>query len=147
HELAHVRRRDFAMQFLVYIVSSVYWFNPLVLYLARRMRIERECACDDIVMRMGTDPEDYASHLIDIARGAVVGAAAALPMARSSDFESRIRAVLDNRTNRISASALRQTLFCGLSVPFILLTATAHFISFPSTTTLLFAQPSPHALS
>src|SRR5436190_9615415 len=69
HELAHVKRNDGMMQFLVQLLCGIYWFNPVVWYAARQVRIEREHACDDQVLRLGAKPEDYATHLIEIARG------------------------------------------------------------------------------
>ena len=69
HELAHVKRNDGMMQFLAQVLCSIYWFNPVVWYAACRMRIEREHACDDQVLRLGAKPEEYAPQLVDIARG------------------------------------------------------------------------------
>jgi beta-lactamase regulating signal transducer with metallopeptidase domain len=50
------------------MACAFYWFNPLIWYAAGRLRVEREQACDDYVLRIGTKPSDYADHLLDIAR-------------------------------------------------------------------------------
>lgn len=113
HELAHVNRRDCATQLLARIACAIHWFNPLAWYAARRMRMERERACDDLVIgsaggRRGaaaTPPPDaaaaeYASHLLEVARSlraARLGALAGVAMARPSQLEGRLLAVLDQQ--------------------------------------------------
>ncbi|MGO4106348.1 M56 family metallopeptidase [Paenibacillus sp. YAF4_2] len=46
HELSHVRRRDIAMNWLMNILLSVHWFNPLLWYAYHKMRADQEMACD-----------------------------------------------------------------------------------------------------
>jgi beta-lactamase regulating signal transducer with metallopeptidase domain len=102
HELAHVRRRDALTQWLGHLAVAVYWFNPLVWLAAHRLREERERACDDVVLRLGSAPTEYAGHLLRIvrSRAAAPDAALAMGMARPSAFEGRLRAVLDRRVSR-----------------------------------------------
>ena len=68
HELARVRRRDAAAQALCNAACTLYWFNPLVWWAARRMVAEREGACDDVVLESGARPSAYAHELLGIAR-------------------------------------------------------------------------------
>jgi len=102
HELAHVRRWDTLTQWIAHLALAVFWFNPLVWMAARQMREEREHACDDAVLSIGTRPVEYADHLLNIVRslGATEGPAAALAMARRSQFEGRLLAILDGATPR-----------------------------------------------
>ena len=102
HELAHVRRWDTLTQWIAHLALALFWFNPLVWMAARQMREEREHACDDAVLSIGTRPVEYADHLLEIVRslGSAEGPAAALAMARRSQFEGRLLAILDNATPR-----------------------------------------------
>lgn len=109
HELAHVGRWDAATQWIAHVALVVFWFNPLVWVAARRLREEREHACDDAVLAIGTRAADYADHLLDIVRklGSSSGPGPALAMARRSQFEGRLLAILDNavRRNGVSRTA------------------------------------------
>ena len=102
HELAHVRRWDTLTQWIAHLALALFWFHPLVWLAARRMREEREHACDDAVLSIGTRPVEYADHLLSIVRslGTAEGPAAALAMARRSQFEGRLLAILDGATPR-----------------------------------------------
>ena len=102
HELAHVRRWDALTQWIAHLAVALFWFNPLVWIAARRVREEREHACDDAVLAVGTRATDYADHLLTIVRalGSAPGPAAALAMARRNQFEGRMLAILDGATPR-----------------------------------------------
>ncbi|MGD8817446.1 MAG: M56 family metallopeptidase [Acidobacteriota bacterium] len=98
HELAHVRRRDCQLQFVAWIAVALHWLNPLAWLALRRMREEREHACDDAVLELGTRASDYADHLLQIARGLLPSrgpAWASLAMARTPHLEGRVAAILD----------------------------------------------------
>ncbi|MCX6953665.1 MAG: hypothetical protein NTV51_16060 [Verrucomicrobia bacterium] len=109
HELAHIQRRDFASTLLVRFVCALYWFNPLVWLAARRLRLEQERACDDLVLRRGAGPEGYAEEVLRLAAGPTCPALeelGALAMARPSTLESRLLAILDRTCNRAAPSRL-----------------------------------------
>lgn len=96
HELAHVRRWDCWTQMVTCIVCAFYWFNPLVWLAARRMCVERERACDDMVLNIGCKASDYAGHLVDIARSfRPLPQTAAIAMARACPLEGRVAAIVD----------------------------------------------------
>jgi beta-lactamase regulating signal transducer with metallopeptidase domain len=107
HELAHVKRWDCLTQMIARVVCAAYWFNPLVWVAARRMCIERERACDDLVLNGGCKASDYAAHLVDIARTfRRVPQVAAIAMARSSHLGGRIAAIVDSSRARRAPRAL-----------------------------------------
>jgi len=125
HELAHVARRDCLTQTLASVACAIYWFHPGVWQAARRMRIERELACDDRVIAAGTEPRAYAGHLLEIAyaAGADRAPALALTMARPHQLEGRMLAALDEARNRrlltvrvrVAAAAASIALLVGLA--------------------------------
>ncbi|MEX0692148.1 MAG: M56 family metallopeptidase [Gemmatimonadales bacterium] len=132
HELAHVRRMDWLSQLGSRVVCAAYWWHPLAWYAARRLREERELACDDLVLAQGTNPADYAHHLLAIAkrlRAAPAIALASVAMARPSHLAGRLLAVLDGSRERAGMtrrSAGAATLTAALVVlPLAGLTAVA----------------------
>jgi bla regulator protein blaR1 len=50
HELAHLRRHDVAVNWLVNAVRALHWFNPLVWFAVARIQEERELACDELTL-------------------------------------------------------------------------------------------------
>ena len=108
HEMAHIARRDSATQLAATLASIVYWVHPLVILAARRLRAECERACDERVLELGTPATDYAAHLLDVAKYARSFGAASIvsvAMARPSQLEGRLIAVLRSSPNRGRASA------------------------------------------
>ncbi len=101
-ELAHVARFDCLTQLMAAVGCAFYWIHPGVWWVARRLRVERELACDDRVLVAGTMPRDYAGHLLEIAYSLGGGRAPALvvSMARPRQLEGRMLAVLDETRNR-----------------------------------------------
>ena len=102
HEMAHVKRRDWFTMLLAQVVCAVYWMNPFVWIAARLLRLETEKATDELVLRSGVSPTDYAAHLLAIARSLVPRdrPVAALAMAHQSEIGQRLSAILAFRSIR-----------------------------------------------
>lgn len=102
HELAHVVRRDCLSQAIAALACAFYWVHPGSWWMARRLRIERELACDDRVIGAGATARDYAGHLLDLAYslGGHRAPALVVTMARPNQLEGRMLAILDERRNR-----------------------------------------------
>jgi TonB family protein len=106
HELAHVRRGDPATHLLARTAMNIYWWNPLAWIAWREFLKERERAADDLVLNSGARASEYAGHLLEVARtlqSAPVMAWAAVAMARRSQLEGRLLAILDSGVNRRAA--------------------------------------------
>jgi len=104
HEIEHVARGDWAVQVAARAICAVYWFHPLVWVAWRALCLEAERACDDAVVR-SADRADYADQLVLLARR-FAAPTAMLGMANRSDLSARVRALLDDRQRRGSASAM-----------------------------------------
>jgi beta-lactamase regulating signal transducer with metallopeptidase domain len=119
HELAHVARLDCFTQGLAAAACALYWFHPGAWWLARRMRVERELACDDRVIAAGVAAREYADHLLEIAFSLGGGRVPALAagMARPRELEGRLMAALDaSRNRRVPASRFRAACFVCATV-------------------------------
>ncbi len=106
HELAHVRRGDTCAHILARLALTLNWWNPLAWRAWSESLKERERAADDLVLLAGERASAYASHLLEVARGLQSKpplAWAALAMARRSQLEGRLLAILDPRVPRHSA--------------------------------------------
>jgi beta-lactamase regulating signal transducer with metallopeptidase domain len=123
HELAHVKRFDALSQLLAQLALALLWFHPLVWMAVRRMRQEREHACDDFVLTTGARASRYADDLLALARRLTrptAPAAAALAMARRSELEGRLLAILDPAMKR---TAVRRARVAALTFGVVLLAA------------------------
>jgi beta-lactamase regulating signal transducer with metallopeptidase domain len=123
HELAHVKRCDCLIQQLVQLSRAIYWFNPLVWFAARRIRIEMERACDDVVLADTAKPSDYAEHLTEIAAGYDRLARlhpVAVAAVRKGRLERRLREILDPLRNRRPLTAAKRGTAIGLTLALVM---------------------------
>jgi len=128
HELAHVVRGDLFWQLVTQIVCAVYWFHPLVWLAAWRIWVERESACDDIVVLRGEKPSIYADILVELARK-LMKQKLALPgctvaITRKNKVGRRIKAILNPGRRRIPLGRLGTAVLLGVAIGVIALTAT-----------------------
>lgn len=69
HELAHIARKDWLWHGLQCVIESLLFFHPAVWWLGRRIRQEREHACDDLAARVCGDALPLAEALVALERG------------------------------------------------------------------------------
>ena len=66
HELAHLKRRDIAVNWLVSVLQVLHWFNPIIWCAFYRMRTDRELACDAFVLSHSRteEPKRYGRTIV-----------------------------------------------------------------------------------
>jgi len=91
HELAHIRRHDFAVNVLQCCTECLLFYHPAVWWMSSEIRREREHCCDDLAISICGDRVIYASALVELesARGKPMLAMAA----SGSDLARRIRRI------------------------------------------------------
>jgi beta-lactamase regulating signal transducer with metallopeptidase domain len=61
HELAHLKRRDIPINFLLSVLLAVHWFNPLIWYAFYKIRQDIELACDEYVLSC-LNPSEHKNY-------------------------------------------------------------------------------------
>ncbi len=100
HELCHVRRRDNLASAIHMFVEAAFWFHPLVWWLGARMVEERERACDEEVIRQGTQPEVYAESILNVCRLYLRSETAFVAGVADADLKQRIERIMSRGVAR-----------------------------------------------
>ncbi len=100
HELAHIRRHDYLVNFVQTLVELLFFFHPCVHWIGKQMRNEREYCSDDIAVQHCGDAIAYAHTLTDTASLCAKGNFHTIPtMAMASsggDLKARILRLVDH---------------------------------------------------
>ncbi len=97
HELCHVCRKDNLTAAIHMIVQAAFWFHPLVWWLGARLVDERERACDEEVLRLGSTPQVYAEGILNVCKLYVESQLACVSGVSGSNLKRRIEAIMKNR--------------------------------------------------
>ena len=97
HELCHVRRRDNLAALMHMVVEVVFWFHPLVWWLGARLMDERERACDEEVLRMGSEAPAYAEGILKICELYMESPLKCVSGVTGANLKKRIEAIMANR--------------------------------------------------
>ncbi len=68
HEIAHLKHNDLWRNLVLVLAETIFFFNPFLLGLGKRVKLNREIACDEFVVRRGFEPQEYAHALLLTAR-------------------------------------------------------------------------------
>ncbi len=66
HELVHIRRYDYLMNIVQTVIESLMFYHPVVWWLSRRIRQEREHCCDDLTVGFLGDEVLYIKSLVSL---------------------------------------------------------------------------------
>ena len=102
HELAHVRRWDYAVNLLQTAVETLLFYHPAAWWLSGRVRAEREHACDDAAVEAtGGDALSYARALaaLEQLRGVETPPAALALAANGGSLMQRIQRLVNRDTH------------------------------------------------
>lgn len=67
HELSHVRRYDFVVNLFQMLMETLFFYHPVIWWLSRQIRIEREHCCDDMVLSVYQNGAEYGRALLAVA--------------------------------------------------------------------------------
>jgi bla regulator protein BlaR1 len=98
HELCHVRRRDNLSSAIHMVVEALFWFHPVVWWIRARLMDERERACDEAVLRMGSDPQDYAEGIVTVCKFYLKSPVLCVSGVTGANLTRRVETIMLNRT-------------------------------------------------
>ncbi|HEX8607740.1 MAG TPA: M56 family metallopeptidase, partial [Pedobacter sp.] len=110
HELGHIRRNDYLLNLIKTAVETILFFNPFVWLSSRLIGIEREHACDDLVVRLTGTPITYAHALLklEILKDKGSPSLAMASTGKNHHLYQRIKRITDMKTNYMNS---KQQLF------------------------------------
>jgi beta-lactamase regulating signal transducer with metallopeptidase domain/Tol biopolymer transport system component len=120
HELAHLKRWDVTINWLMSLLQIAHWFNPAVWYAFRRVRQDRELACDELVLAKARCQENlaYGEAILKVLEyGSCPGRLPGLVgiLETRAQIERRIRTIAKfNINSRSSAPAMVLLAILGL---------------------------------
>jgi beta-lactamase regulating signal transducer with metallopeptidase domain len=111
HEAAHLRRFDDWTNLAQKVLEAVFFFHPAVIWIGRKLNLEREIACDDWVVAATGNARPYAAcltRLVELSRPGRSPQLAHGAVARKRQITRRVESLLSRRRNpsaRFSAAA------------------------------------------
>ncbi|KXI27089.1 M56 family metallopeptidase [Paraglaciecola hydrolytica] len=115
HELAHIKRNDYLLNLVQYLVKIVFFFNPFVLLICHKIDFEREAACDDIAAKACGNALIFAKSLSRFAEFSQQRQSVLAAHKQSFFLLDRVKRIF-TRTLPLSAAAERLVLLMGIAV-------------------------------
>ena len=98
YELAHVRRHDYAVNFVQIVIEALLFYHPGMWWISNQIRRERENCCDDVAVSFSGDRSRYVRALarLEEQRSATPSVVLA---ATGSSLLHRVRRLLGQRVD------------------------------------------------
>ncbi|HEX2536061.1 MAG TPA: M56 family metallopeptidase [Chitinophagaceae bacterium] len=149
HELSHIKRSDYLVNFLLSVIHTLLYFNPFIRLFIKEVETEREKCCDGLVLQFEYDRIGYASALVTLEKAAGREAVLAMGAAGKKYLLDRIQRIVGMESKKPAFSVSH---LAGICTVFILVLL---FHSFVQTRRSLAGNegwafnefPSPFALS
>lgn len=105
HELSHIRRNDYMLNLIKTGIETLLFFNPFVWLSSRFIHIEREHACDDLVVKFTGAPVAYAHALLklELIKDKTQPALSLAATGNNQHLYQRIKRITDMKTNYMNA--------------------------------------------
>ena len=116
HELTHIKRNDYLLNFLKVFIETILFFNPFIWLLGNLIEKGREYACDDSVIKLNVQPRTYADALLHLEQlrkkdHYPLGMAA---FYTKSDLLNRIKRIITMKTNYVNRKQKLVALSVGI---------------------------------
>lgn len=119
HELAHIKRNDYLLNFIQQVTGILLFFNPFARLVARIINRERENCCDDIVVKVTGSPLIYAQALLNLEENKQYRRQLALAAAtKKYELLNRIERIMKTKTTSVNIRPVLITvlaLTCAIS--------------------------------
>lgn len=105
HELSHIRRNDYLLNLIKTGIETLLFFNPFVWLTSKFIGIEREHACDDMVLKFTGTPLTYAHALLklEILKDKTAPALSMAVTGNNQHLYQRIKRITNMKTNYMNA--------------------------------------------
>lgn len=117
HELSHIRRYDYLINFIITFFQTLFYFNPFVKMFVSQIEFEREKCCDELVLQFQYDKISYASALLLLEKNVLATETLAVAAAGKKHLLYRIEKIVGiERKARLSFQQ-----FAGLLASFVVI--------------------------
>ena len=97
HEIQHVHRHDNLAAAIHMVVEAIFWFHPLLWWLGARLVEERERACDEDVLELGSERQVYAEGILKVCEFCLASPLACMSGVAGGNLKKRMVYIMTER--------------------------------------------------